>query len=363
MSSASWIYNARRFNYPLPQKLQQLIAKFNQLVIDSVNDDGGEELSIRSDAAIGRSILKFCDTDLTRLDNGLTQTIVSTISSCPTYEPDHNYCKLIIEFNNVGGYIPDYSGFNHNAQGYGVGRIRYGIPYAHGSLSIESVFDGRTNWAKVPDHVDLDFTGVQFTLMFRFTPFDLYYSSVHRQAIIAKKDADGSWYCFELATDGSAYFNMYVANSQKIYSIQIPAGTIVDTAYEDTNSSSTRYDVVITWDYITETLILYLNNYAFTTVTNSITLDNIVPDYEDTDLMIGRWSALVGRPVTLPQTEDIDPIRLFSKLYFGMFQQLKYFKGKILTATEVSHHYTNKLSITDCAFGEIAIPSGSLILT
>ena len=365
MSSAGWIYNARRYNYPLPQKLQYFISQFNAKVTDDINDEGGEELTIRSQGGIARSYLKFCDMELARLDNSLTSTLITTIQSAPTFEPDNNFCKLLVEFDNAGGFIPDYSNYDHHGHMHGVPRMWWGIRYGYGSLSLETIFDGRTNYAEIDDHSDLNFDNNDFTLMFRFLPFDLTMSSVHKQVVIAKKDNSDSegniWYAFELGADGSATFNLSLSTTDK-YSITIPAGTITDTAYSDVTPTTPRFDVVITFKFITRELIVYINNLAFTTVSNTIPTDSIIPDYDGYDLLIGRYTAPVGRPVTLPQTEDVDPIRLFSKLYFGTFQQLKFFKGKVLTATEVQNHYTNKVTISNVPFGEVAIPGGSMIL-
>lgn len=367
MSSSSWIYNARRYNFPLPQKYQTLIAQFNAKVTDDVNDEGGEELQTRAEGCIGRSYIKFCDAELTRLDNSLTADILATIQSCPIFEPDNDKCKLLVEFDNTGGTILDYSGYGHNAHVHGVPRMWWGTRYGYGPLSLETIFDGRTNYGEIDDHSDLSFDNVDFTLMFRFLPFDLEMSSVHKQVVICKKDptdkiTNNIWFAFELGPDGSATFNMSLSSVDK-YSITIPADTIEATAYADVTPDTPRYDIVVTFTFITRELIVYINNLAFTTVSNTIPSDAIIPNYEGYDLQVGRHTALVDPPVTLPQIEDVDPIRLFSKLYFGTFQQLKFWKGKALTAQEVTNHYTNKLTISDIPFGEVAIPNGSMILT
>lgn len=363
MSSASWIYNTRRLNFPLPQKIQALIAQFNAKVTDDVTDSGGEELTIKSEGGIGRSYLKFCDTELVRLDNSLTNTLLGTIQSAPTFEPDNNYCKLWCEFDNVGGSIMDYSGFSHPAHIHGVSRMWWGLRYGYGPLSIESIFDGRTNYAEIDDHSDLSIDNVDFSLMFRILPFDLTMSSVHNQVVVSKKDPNSPdlWYAFELAPDGSAIFNLSLSSTDK-YSVSCPAGTFTAVAYADVTPTTQRYDVVITFEFITRTLKLYVNNTAYTSMSTTLPTGAIVPDYEGYDLLVGRYTAPVGRPVTLPQIDDVDPIRLFSKLYFGTFQQLKFWKGKALTASEVGYHYTNKVTIANIPFGEVAIPNGTMIL-
>jgi hypothetical protein len=272
---------------------------------------------------------------------------------------------LLIEFDNAGGVVPDYSGYEHYASVYGVPRMRWGIRYGYGPLSLETIFDGRTNYASVRDSRDLDFDNVDFTLMFRFSPFDLSLSSINNQVLVCKKDdgfaTNGQWYACELYADGSLTFNIVLSSTDR-YSISAPAGTIEETPFLNTSPTSQRFDVVITFAFLTRVLTMYVNGVAFTSMTNYNRPGAIVPSYTGSDLQIGRFSEPAGKPVTLPEIHNLDPLRLFSKLYFGTFQQLKYWKGKALTATEVSNHYTNKVTISACPAGEIAIPNGGMIL-
>lgn len=360
MSSPNWLYNTRRFGFNVNARLNALIAKFNEKITDDISDEGGEELQTRSEGGVGRSYLKVCDDKLVRLDNTITADIVAATQSCPTYEPDGHDCRLLINFDNTGGLIPDYSGFNHHARGYGVSRMQFGIRYGYGTLSLEVVFDGRTNFAVVSDHFDLDFASTDFSIQFRFSPFDLTMARFHKQVIISKKDKHGNWYVFQLTEDGKAMFMM--ERFDRYYCISTPANTITATSYADTTPDSQRYDAAVTFDFISGTLLLYINNTKYTTVTTTIPDDASIPDYDGTDLMIGRYTALQGKPVTLPPIDDVDPIRLFSKLYFGTLQQLKYWK-RVLTDAEISQHYDNKVTISNVTFGNVAIPGGLFVPT
>jgi hypothetical protein len=246
-----------------------------------------------------------------------------------------------------------------------VPRLRWGIRYGYGPLSLEAVFDGRTNYASVRDSRDFDFDNVDFTLMFRFSPFDLVISSVNNQVLVCKKDdgfaTNGQWYACELYPDGRLTFNLVLSETDR-YSISTPARTIEDTSFLNTSPTSQRFDIAITFNFLDRVLTMYVNGDAYTAMSTSIPSNAIVPSYTGSDIQIGRHAPLVGKPITLPVIPDVDPIRLFSKLYFGTFQQLKYWKGKALTADEVYNHYTNKVTITSTPAGEIAIPNGGLVL-
>lgn len=355
----SWVYNSRRYNFDLPRKIQSLISKFNEKITDDVNNEEGEELQIRSEGGIANSLIKFCDTGITNLDNTLTATQVSTITSTPTYEPDGVYCKLLLDLDNPG-FIPDRSGFEHHARMYGVPRMQHGMRYGYGYQSLETIFDGRTNYAQVTDHEDISIGWADFSLQFRFCPFDLATAAIHKQAVISKRESSDIWYSFGLYENGSCAFNLSASDNTKLR-IETPPGTITATSYEDMQEDSLRYDVCVTYSYIDKVLKLYINNYLFDTMI-AIPDDAVIPTQATTDMLIGRYADLPGAPVTLPATEETDPIRLFSRLFFGVIQQVKFWKGKVLTAQEVSNHYSNKVTISDIAYGNAAM-SGFLVLT
>lgn len=356
----SWVYTARRYNFDLPRKIQGLISKFNEKITDDVNDDEGQELQTRSEGGIAQSFVKFCDSNLTHVDNSLTADIAASIASCPTYEPDGNYCKLIIDLDNPG-FNADFSGFNHHCQTYGVGRMQYGIRYGYGDLSLETIFDGRTNYGLVPHHQDISINWTDFSLQFRFAPFDLATSAIHKQAVVSKREDTDTWYSFEVSPDGSAALNLAISNNLQMR-IETPPDTIVATSYDTMTKDSPRYDVTITYDYLNQIPLLYINNYLFDTVLTTIPVDAAIPSQSSLDMQIGRYSELPGVPVTLPDLGETDPIRVFSRLFFGVIQQVKFWK-RVLTPDEVANHYRNKVTISDVDFGNVAIPGSVFIST
>lgn len=390
MSSASWIYNARRNSFDLPKKLQALIAKFNAKITDDSNDLPGEELQSVTEGLVGKTYLKFCDADLDYLYGDLNTTSLANPSS-PTFEPDYNQLKLWIEFDNTGGTVPDYSGFDHFCSVYGIGRMRMGYEYSRGTCSLENVFDGRSTYAEILDSPDLAFVNTDFTLQFRFLPMSLSHTGNARQVVLCKKDGFGNWYSFDIDFDGSCSFNLFL--NGYTYSISTPASTITPILYGDIDENSVRYDVVVTWDNTNLTLTLYINNVAYTDVATAIPSTSKKPDYLGTNLQIGRYTAPVAHmndtafvilnsdyvaPITYTGNgvflglECLDttyvmtsgikyPPRFNSKLYYGTFQQLKFF-NRVLTPDEVNNHYINRVSITDIDRDSVAIPEGVVIL-
>ena len=71
-----------------------------------------------------------------------------------------------------------------------------------------------------------------------------------------------------------------------------------------------------------------------------------------------NWGKLDGL-VSPPAGEEYPDITQ-SKLYCGALQCIKYWREKVLTAAQVGYHYTNKLTIANIPFGQVAYPGMSL---
>lgn len=348
----SWLFNARRYKLDFQTKFQNLVNQFNAKVTDDSAEEG-EDLQTSTEGNVAKNYLKFCDFDLSSVKLFASDEPGSMLA----FEPDLDTCKLFVEFDSLGEEVTDYSGFNHPAKTYGIGRIHNGIDYGQ-SQSIEAIFDGRSCYAEVADHDDLRISSITsgYSLFFRFLPFSLSESGGYRQVVCCKSDIEHSdWWSFELYEDGKARFNM--EKSDTIYSIVTPASTIAATPYTDLTTSTPRYDVGVTFDESTDTLKLFINNVKYDTVSNSLDLGTQEPSASlNNNLMVGRYTDIV----TAAEGEKY-AARNLSKLYHGVFQQIKFFKDKVVTEAEIGYHYTNKLSISDIPFGQVAL-GGTMIV-
>ncbi len=348
----SWLFNARRYKLDFPTKFQNLVNQFNAKVTDDSADEG-EDLQTSTEGSVARNYLKFCDFDLASVKTFDDDTPASMLA----FEPDFDTCKLFIEFDSLGKEVTDYSGFNHHAKTFGVGRVHNGIDYGQ-AQSVEMILDGRSCYAEISDSEDIQISSItdSFSLFFRFLPFSLDKSGGYRQVVCCKVDtADTDWWSFEISENGNARFNMVLDSTE--YTIVTPDSVISATSYSDLNTESTRYDVAVTFDLDTDTLKLFINNTKYDTVSNTLDTDTQQPDSSlNNNLMVGRWADIVD-----PATGEKYAARNLSKLYHGVFQQLKFFKDKLVTDDEVGYHYTNKLSISDIPFGQVAL-GGTMIL-
>lgn len=348
----SWLFNARRYKLDFQTRFKNLENRFNAKITDDSAEEG-EDLQTSTEGNIGKSYLKFCDFDLSSVHTVTSDAPPSMLA----FEPDYDTCKLYVEMDSLGEAVSDYSSFGHTAKTIGVGRVHNGINYGF-AQSTESIFDGRSCYAEIEDHDDLKISTIStgFSLFFRFLPFSLDQSGGYNQQVVSKIDtADTDWWSFEIFEDGKAAFNMEKSNT--IYSIVTPAAIISPVLYTNLTTLTPRYDVGVTFDEGTDTLKLFVNNTLYDTVNSSLQAGSQIPSYaaSNTKINIGRWTDIVT-----PAVGEKYAARSASKLYHGVFQQLKFFKDKVATDAEVGYHYTNKVTIADIPFGQVASP-GTMI--
>lgn len=348
----SWLFNARRYKLDFQTKFQNLVNQFNAKITDD-SAEAGEDLQTSTEGNVAKNYLKFCDFDLSSVKTFASDEPGSMLA----FEPDQDTCKLFVEFDSLGEEVTDYSGFEHHAKTYGIGRVHNGIDYGQ-AQSIEAIFDGRSCYAEIANHADIRVSSITsgFSMFFRFLPFSLDLSGGYRQVVCCKADiADTDWWSFEIYPDGKARFNLTKGSS--VYSIVTPAATIAATPYSNLTTSTPRYDVGVTFDDGTDTLKLFINNTKYDTVSSSLDTGTQQPTTSlNNNLMIGRYTDIVT-----PATGEKYAARSLSKLYHGVFQQLKFFQDKVVTEAEIGYHYTNKLSISEIPFGQVAL-GGTMIL-
>lgn len=336
----SFIYEARRWSSNYRNKLDNIAAKFAQYVTNQLSAEG-EDITIVTEARLAEEILKFCDEDLTY------GKMMDVVDVYPPEEPDGDKCKLYIHGDAFGDEIPDLSMFGQIVRGRGITRIQKGIDIGNGG-SYELVFDGISTSPFIHEN-DLTAAGnwqytstmtVGYSLLFRMQPFRIVQSGgIDTSPWNYKQDTD-NWFTFEITAGGRLYFNTKVKGAATKH-IRTPPGTIEPMG---------RYEVVATYDIPTNTAILYVNNVAYTE-NDAGRADRLPPNLS---MNFGKLDAQVSPPAgqEFPNLSD-------SKLYCGALQSIKYWREKVLTAAQVGYHYTNKLTIANIPFGQVAYPGMS----
>lgn len=343
MSSSNWLSSARRYGNNFTGKIKNLENSFNNKVTSDSADEG-EDLQTRTEGGIGRSMAKFCDADL-----NYAKTLDPTKLSYLAFEPDYNTCKLLVEFDSTGGEITDYSGFNHHARSYGISRLTKGIDYGDGG-SIEVEFDGRSAYCEIPHDSDLNFSNVStgFSILARIKPNSLAATGGAGPIVFCKRESApdvNDWYSFEISGQGRAIFNLVKGGT--IRSIVTPTGVL---------NTTNHFDIAVTYQQSNGAMKLFVNNTKYDTVNNTLQFGTQTPSSDTFNLKVGRYD-----PKVSPPPGEKYPQRADSKLYFGCIQQLKYFRNKVLSDAEVGYHFTNKLTVVNIPFGQVA-RAGLLVL-
>lgn len=352
-SSADWLFNIKRF-YPntFLRLIQSLTSEFNSKVTDDSSNLQGEELQEETIGGLGETRLKFCDDDFAHIDE-ITPAMLSNYSMWAA-EPDFNTCKCMVEFNSIGGNIPDRSGFNHTAKLYGINRIHQGILYAPGNRSFEVVFDGRSNYAVIADHSDFTINNTPFSFFIRILPFALDNTANARQTVLSKKDSSDAtgnkWFKVEIGSDGSVYFILSKDANNSI-SITTPPNVISAVAYDNITINTPRYDIAVIYNSSINSPLLYVNGNVFSSSSATMPVNTQAPTVSGYDVNFGRYAEVVT-----PPAGEKYAFRQDAKLYYGLIQGFKWFKNRLLTNTEITNHYTNKVTTASIPWGQVAMP-------
>lgn len=337
----SFIYEARRWSGNVNDKIRNLSNKFAQYVTSQISSEG-EDITIVTEGRLAEDILKYCDSDLTY------GKMLGLTTPLPPEEPDGDKLKLYIHGDSFGRRTPDLSLFDNWVRGRGIMRIQRGIDIGNGG-SYELVFDGRSVAPFIHEN-DLTAKGnwqytstmtVGYSLLFRMQPFRIVQSGGIDTSPWNYKQDTNNWFTFEITPTGRLYYNTKVKGAATKH-IRTPAGLIVPNG---------RYEVATTYDIPTNTATLYVNNVAYTE-NDAARADRLPPNISM------NWGKLDGL-VSPPAGEEYPDITQ-SKLYCGALQCIKYWREKVLTAAQVGYHYTNKLTIANIPFGQVAYPGMSL---
>lgn len=264
-------------------------------------------------------------------------------------EPDGNKVKCWVQGNNLGVYQNDISGFANHAYVFGEPTLISGNPFDYGlhTGTIKSLctrFNRPTSefeneeYLTITDNANLQVVGLStgFSIFVRFrikslaqqggldrTIFEKIDDSTPNNAVMLKASTDGRL-TFVVKRGGSEFRKRTAASS-----------IAVDTVY----------DVWVTYTVSGDVLHIYINNSD-----KSLTDDPDPAGYHTTltnhDLSIFRRGAGTSGGYA----------------YADLFDFL-YYREKVVSATEVSRHYTNKWTTANIAFGQVAVSNYTMSYT
>lgn len=333
----SFIYEARRWSGNFNDKIRNLSNKFAQYMTSQLSEEG-EDITIVTEGRLAEDILKYCDEDLTY---GKILTLPTVVY--PPEEPDGDKLRLYIHGDAFGRTLPDLSMFKRHFTNLGIMRIQRGIDIGNGG-SYELVFDGRSCAPYHNLHADFKISDLTagFSVLFRMMPFRILQSGGANITVMNSRESPYlGGFGFEINPNGMLVF--WVHHNGVNYKVKTSIGLI-------TANYAPRYEVVGTFDVATLTPKLYVNNVLYSTLDAGLTFNFPFDWY----FRLGQHAALVTPPVG-----EEYPTIANSKLYCGTLQSVKFWRNKVLTAQEIANHYTNKLTIANVPFGQVAYPGMS----
>lgn len=263
-------------------------------------------------------------------------------------EPDGDIVVGLWKLDHNGRYAADASGFANHMTIIGNPRLKKGIDIAGLGGSLYMVFDDN-NRCYIADKPKLNSTSYRngFSLTARIYPFDISDSDVsagglrYRHIVSKHDDTTGdNGYAMAVTPDGHVVFTIW-RNGTGL-SVTTAAGVIV---VNTTTDPITSYDLAVTVSMdgrgIPTAAKLYVNNVGYTTITTSH-----LPLMEGDTLKALRVGAL------FPYNDDIQKPWYKWK---GGIQDFRIYREKVLSDTEVSNYYTNKITIRNIAYGQAAL--------
>jgi len=260
----------------------------------------------------------------------------------PPFEPDGSVVKIWLMGMNTGNTTKDFSGFNHTASIYGDptlvdGTIDLGIHDGNNVKSIARRMNRPTSdfenleWLQVPDHADFQVatvtTGLSIFVRFRMKAIADQNSIA---ATIFQKIDD--------STPNNGYMLQVLSDGRLLFVIKDGGTTTAKYAAVGSIVTDTVYDVFLTYTVSGSVLHIYINGV-------DKSLSNFVGTVTWQDILTNHDLFLFKRGHNSEERGCV----------YGDFYDFKYYKDRIVTQTEVTHHQTNKWTISDIAFGEVMI--------
>jgi len=333
-------YNIRNIreisNDPLTKFTNQIAKKLAIFLTKQETDKLENKEDIFSNGQDIDSVVRFHNLNSSKYFDFLT-------TYYPPTEPDNDKVRLWIRGDNLGNTINDISYFNNHGTLFGDPMLVDGTPFNYGIhwggiKSIALKFNRPTSdneneeYISVPDDTDIQVSGIATGMSYfiRFKIFSLSTQSSKERTLFEKIDdsTPNNAAIATVSTDGRIKF--YLKRGGTWYRNQTAAGTIaLDTVYE----------VFITYAVSGNVSHIWVNNVdkTLTDPGSDPTLHTTLTNH---DLSIFRLGAGTGGG------------HAYADLYDYMI-----FKEKVVSSTEVGRHYTNKWTLANIPYGQVAIGS------
>lgn len=322
-------------NDPLTKFTNEIAKKLSKFLTQNQLDQLEDKEDIYSDGQDLETVVKYHD------ELQSQKQFDFTTQYYPPFEPDGQYVTCWIKGDNLGNQINDISGFDNHGALYGEPVLVDGTPFDYGihdygvksiALRLNRPTSDFENEERIiiPDSTNIRLSGIA-TGMTYFIRFKV--------GSIADQDGFGRT-LFEKIDDSTPNNGIRVLlSSTGRLIVRIKRG---GTEYNSQTATST-----IAADTVYEVFI----TYAVSGNVTHIYVNNVDKTLTDPGASSNWHSPLTNLDLTIFQRGGTsDDGYTYGDLYDFMI-----YKEKVLSATQVGRHYTNKWTIENYNFGEVMV--------
>jgi hypothetical protein len=258
----------------------------------------------------------------------------------PPFEPDGDILRLWVRGINTGNSTQDRSTFNHPALIHGdptlvdgtldLGTFTGAIKSIAMRLNRPTSDFENQEYLSIEDHADIRIGSLAtgLSIFTRFRIFDFAGEGGHSKTIFEKIDdaTPNNGYMLQVRSDGALLF--IVKKGGTTTAKQTAAAAI---------TAGTSCDVFLTYTVSGNVLHIYINGVdkTLTTFGGSINWQTSTTNFDLFLFQRGEGSE--------------------AGFVYGDFYDYKYYREYVVSQTEVTHHQTNKWTISDIPFGQVMI--------
>jgi len=322
-------------NEPQSKFVNQLAKKLSKFI----NEQQTEKLESKEDIY---SIAQDVESVI-RLNSSLSSTKQFTFLTqyFPPFEPDGVFNTCWIKCMNTGNTIRDRSTFGNIANINGDVVLVDGSPFdlgihTGGTKSIVGKFNRPTSvtenreWLDIADNTNMAVSGISTGISYfiRFKIFDLDTMGGKARTLFEKTDDATPSNGVQCCVTETGRIRIFVKRAGTEYKWMTASSTI---------ATDTVYELWVTYANSGNTVHVYVNNVDKTLSANT---DTIAWHSDLTDKSTFVFKRGTG-------TEA-------GYLYGDLYDYMVY-REKVISATEVGHHYTNKWTIADIPYGQVMV--------
>jgi hypothetical protein len=318
----------RKYGPPLEQKVNELSKQLAKVQSEN-NQIETDDLVGFSDT--GNSLVRYSDRlhFVKSFDGALAPKLV--------FEPDYDTLVVWLKFNHLGYYLDDYSGFDNKAEIFGEPCMTSGVDLGFYGGPMKSpaheTDETGTIFYVIPDTPKIEIADktIGHSIFIRFNLMSLM-QYMGQDVTLYEKYDDGSNHV-SVRVDPNGAVKYFVRRADVNYYNKTANGVI---------TVNTDIDLVLAYAVSGNAETCYVNAVSKTLSSNAGETILFLTEEQPEDGFVGASSTSKG----------------FAE---GILMDFRFYNEKVLSSTHATNLYTNKISISTAAFGEVACTDGCVL--